>query len=65
VARMAFIGFMASCSNNVYVPEYLSPSYLPLAGFIAANFIQQMFNKYNIYKTIIMNSGVVVPPHIN
>jgi hypothetical protein len=49
VARMAFIGFMTSCSNNVYVPEYLSPSYLPLAGFIAANFIQQMFNKYNIY----------------
>ena len=34
---------MASCSNNVYVPEYLSPSYLPFAGFIAANFIQQMF----------------------
>jgi len=48
---MAFIDFMPSCSNNVYVPEYLSPPYLRLAGFIAVNFTQQMLNKYNIYDT--------------
>jgi len=49
VAGMAFIDFMASCSNNVFVPEYFSPPYLHLAGLIAVNFIQQMFKKYNIH----------------